>query len=156
MQGYLAENAISSKEGKAFITRNGQNKNLCRCRDIEATVSKNKSDIRMLGNRWVGHKTTSVQGSGTLTIYHTSSAFKDEFLDYARTGKDTYFSLQVEVEAPSTRFGREVLLLIGCNFDEITMAMLSAEDGVLEQELPFTFEGVELLKKFTVPDEGEI
>lgn len=156
MEGFMAENVISSKEGKAFITRGGKNKHLFRAKDIEATLSKNKEEIRMLGNRMVGHKTTSIQGAGSLTLYHTSSEFKQDFIDYIISGVDMYFNLQIEVEDKSTKFGKESIVLTGCNFDEITIAMLSAEDGVLEQELPFTFEGVEILKPFSTPNQEEI
>lgn len=156
MEGFMGENVISSKEGKAFLNRGGKNKHLFRCKDIEATLTKNKTEIRMLGNRMVGHKTTSAQGAGTLTLYHVSSDFKQDFIDYITNGVDLYFNLQIEVEDKSTRFGRESMLLTGCNFDEITIAALSAEDGVLEQELPFTFEGVEILKPFNIPNQEEI
>lgn len=156
MEGFMGENVISSKEGKAFLTRNGKNKHLFRAKDVEATLSKNKEEIRMLGTRMVGHKTVSIQGAGTLKIYHTSSEFKQDFIDYIKTGIDMYFNLQVEVEDKSTTFGRESIVLIGCNFDEITIAMLSAEDGTLEQDLPFTFEDVEILKPFNTPNQEEI
>lgn len=156
MEGFMAENVVSSKEGKAFLTRNGQNKHLFRAKSIDAKLSKNKTEIRMLGNRMVGNKTTSIQGSGTLTLYHVSSEFKQDFVNYIEKGIDLYFNLQIEVEDKSTRFGKESIVLTGCNFDEITVATLSAEDGVLEQELPFTFEGVELLKPFDVPNQEEI
>lgn len=157
MQGFMGENTISSKEGKAFLTRNGQNKHLFRAKDVEATLTKNKTEIRMLGNRMVGHKTTSIQGAGTLTIYHVSSEFKQDFINYITTGQDMYFNLQIEIEDKSTPFGRESIVIPGCNFDEITIAMLSAEDGILEQELPFTFEGTpEILKAFDIPNQEEI
>lgn len=157
MEGYMGENVVSSKEGKAFLTRGGRNKHLFRCKDVEASLTKNKSEIRMLGNRMVGHKTTSMQGAGTLTIYHTSSDFKQDFIDYISSGVDVYFSLQLEVEDKSTSFGRESIVIPGCNFDEITIAMLSTEDGMLEQELPFTFEGTpEILRAFSIPNQEEI
>jgi hypothetical protein len=157
MEGFMGQNSISSKEGQGFITRNGQNKHLFRAKSIEAKLTKNKSDIRMLGNRMVGHKTTSMQGAGTLVIYQVSSDFKQDFIDYIRSGQDMYFSLQVETEDKSTPFGRESIVIPGCNFDEVTIADLSAEDGILEQEMPFTFEGTpEILKAFKITDQGEI
>jgi hypothetical protein len=157
MIGFMGENAISSKEGKGFITRNGQNKHLFRAKSIEAKLTKNKQEIRMLGNRMVGHKTTSIQGAGSLVIYETSSEFKQDFIDYIQTGRDVYFNLQLETEDKSTSFGKESIVIPGCNFDEIIIASLSAEDGILEQELPFTFEGTpEILKAFKITDQGEI
>lgn len=156
MEGYMGENVISSKEGKAFITKNSQNRHMFRAKDVEATLSKNKQEIRMLGRRMVGHKTTSIQGAGTLTVYQVSSEFKQDCVDYIRTGRDVYFNLQIEIEDASTSFGRESIVLIGCNFDEVGIAALSAEDGILEMSMPFTFEDVEILTPFKIPDQEEI
>lgn len=148
MAEFTSANAISSKQAKAFITVNGQNHELFYAKSIEATLTKNKEEIRALGSRMVGHKTTSVQGEGTLTIYEITSMFKELFLKYVNEGVDVYFNLQITNEDPSTAHGRETKILTYCNFDEITIASFDTEDGVLEQELSFTFEGVELLEKF--------
>lgn len=70
------------------------------------------------------------------------------FLDYVNKGIDVYFSLMVTNEDPSTGYGAETKVLTGCNLDEITIAELDSHDGILEQEMPYTFEGVELLQKY--------
>ena len=69
-------NAISSKEATAYIRIDGRNYELFYAKDLEATAQKNKEEIRALGRRGVGHKTTSWQGEGTLTIYRVTSLFK--------------------------------------------------------------------------------
>jgi len=145
---FTGENAISSKEATAFLTIDGQNHELFYAKSLEAKITKNKEDIRALGSRMVGHKTTSAQGEGTLTIYEVTSMFKELFLDYIKNGVDRYFSLQVSNEDKSTSYGKETKLLSGCNFDEIDIASFDTEDGVQEQELSFTFEDVELLEKY--------
>ena len=148
MQGFTGENAISSKEARGFLTINGQNIELFFAKSVEAKITKNKQEIKALGSRMTGHKTTSASGEGTLTIYEVTSAFKEYFLDYVNKGVDYYFTLQVTNEDNSTPYGAETKLLTGVNFDEIVIAQFDSDDGILEQELPFTFEGVELLSKY--------
>lgn len=149
MQKFTGENAISSKEATAFLTIKGQNIDLFYAKALEAKITKNKQEIKALGSRMTGHKTTSASGEGTLTIYEVTSAFKEFFLDYVNKGIDYYFNIQVKNEDSSTPYGAETKLLTGANFDEMVIAQFDSDDGILEQELPFTFEGVELLSKYT-------
>lgn len=140
--------SINAKEGKAFVTIGGRNYDLFYATKIESKMSKNKEDEKVIGKRSVGKKTTSWSGSGTLTIHSVTSLFKKMFVDYANGGTDQYFSMQLTNEDTSTKWGPETKVLTGCNFDEIDFANLDSDDGILEQELPFTFDGVELLKEF--------
>lgn len=140
--------SISATEAKAFLTVDGQNYELFYAKKIEAKITKNKEEVRAIGGRMVGHKATSAQGAGTLTINETTSMFKEMFLKYVNEGIDVYFDLQVTNEDPSTSYGRETKILKYCNFDEIMIASFDDEDGTLQQELPFTFEGIELIEKF--------
>lgn len=151
---WKARNTISAREATAYITINGQNHRLFYAKKVEAKIKKNKVEIRAMGSRGVGHKATSWTGTGTMTIYEITSMFKQMFINYANSGRDLFFSLKVSNEDPSTGYGRETKVLTECNFDEITIALMDTEDKVLEQELAFTFEGVELLETFrTIPKE---
>ncbi|MCI9448600.1 MAG: phage tail tube protein [Lachnospiraceae bacterium] len=145
---WAGRNAISGGEGTAYITIKGRNHLLFSAKKIEATMKKNKVEVRALGRRAVGHKTTSWQGTGTLAIYDVTSMFKQIFSNYANTGRDLFFSLKVSNEDPSTGYGRETKVITECNFDEMKIAQLIKEDQVLEQEMPFTFEGIELLETY--------
>lgn len=143
---WLSENAISAGEAKGFLTINGQNHVLFYAKSNEAKITKNKQEVRVVGQRGVGNKATSWTGAGTLAIYEVTSMFKEMFVQFVQTGTDFYFSIQITNESP--KYGREVKVLTGCNFDEIDFAHMADDDSFLEQELPYTFEGVELLEKF--------
>lgn len=145
---FKQEEAISASEGKAYVTIDGRNYDLFYATKFESKISKNKADVKAIGKRSVGKKTTSWTGSGTLTIHSVTSLFKKMFVSYANQGVDQYFSFQVTNEDPSTPWGRETKVLTGCNFDEVDFANLGSEDDLLEQELPFTYDGVELLEPF--------
>ncbi len=154
MSGYNApaarefrqDDPISAAQGTAFMTVGTQNIVLFYAKSVEAKITKNKQDVRVAGRRSVGKKATSWSGSGTMSIYEITSAFKEMFLSYVNNGEDVYFALQIVNE--DARYGREVKQLTGCNFDEIIFAQFSDEDSFLEQELTFTFDGVELLEKY--------
>lgn len=145
---FSAEDVIASGEGVAVLTLNGKNYPLFYAKKIDASATKNKTDIRPAGKRAVGHKTTSWSGEGTLVIYEITSMYKEMFINYINNGIDVYWSLVITNEDRSTRYGRETKVLTGGNFDKINLASFDGEDGLLEQELPFTYEGAELLEKF--------
>ncbi|MEG0944850.1 MAG: phage tail tube protein [Angelakisella sp.] len=140
------ENAISAGDGAAFLNINGKNVVLFYLKALEAKITKNKQETRVVGRRAVGSKTTSWSGSGNMQIYEVTSAYKEIFLEYVNGGIDVYFSIQVT--NTDLQRGREVKLLTGCNFDEIIFAKLADDDSMLEQDIPFTFDGAELLEKF--------
>lgn len=140
-------NGISAKEGQAFLTLDGNNYPIFNIESLEASVKKEKKEQKVVGKRSVGHKTIGWSGSGTLKIKQITSYFTSLFLDYVNDGRDVYFSVTVINEDESTPCGRETKVLTGCNFDETNIAQLNAED-IIGQELPFTFEGAELLSKF--------
>lgn len=148
MDKFRQEDAISNKEGRAFITINGRNHDLFYAKKINAKMTKNKADVKAIGKRSVGKKATSWSGAGTLVIHGITSLFKEMFMDYANNGVDRYWSLQLTNEDTSTSYGRETKVVTGGNFDEIDFMTLDSEDDLLEQELPFTFDGAELLEKF--------
>ncbi len=140
------EYAIVASAGTAYITVGTQNLVLFYLNKLEAKITKNKVDVRVVGRRSVGKKTTSWSGTGTLGIKEVTSAFKEMMLQYTAGGDDVYFSIQATNE--DSRYGRETKILTGCNLDEITVALLTNDEALLEQEMPFTFDGVEMPEKF--------
>ena len=156
MEGYQGENVIDKGSGTIYLKRNGQNIHILRAKEITASVSKNKSEIRFMGNRMVGHKSHSASGTGTLILYRATSDLDQDLLDYIKNNNDLYYSLQVNTEDPSTKFGRESKVLYGVNFDEIPILNLSNDDDVIEQEMAFTFEDWDILKPFDRPIPNEM
>lgn len=148
-EDFKSRYAISSKEGTAFITLNDQNYPLFYIHSVNGKATKNKVDVNVVGKRAKGKKTVSWSGSGSLKIYEVTSFFKQLMMKYIDNGEDFYFSLQVTNEDKSTPWGRETKILTDCNFDEVVMAQLNGDDEVIEEELPFTFEGVELLTPYS-------
>lgn len=144
-----SNDTISGKEGRAIATVNGEVFELFYAKAIEGTVEKNKSEIKTIGRRGTGHKTTGWSGSGSMTIYYVTSRFRKLVRDYIKTGIDTYFDLQVINEDPASSTGKQVTILKDCNLDSVMVAKLDGDsDDGLEEDMDFTFEDMELTEQF--------
>lgn len=139
-----ATDTISGREGRAYATINDQNEEMFYIKTLEASVEKQKAEIKTLGSRALQHKATGWSGTGTMTIYYVTSKFRQLMLDYMRTGVDTYFSITIMNDDPASRAGKQTIQLNRVNLNKVIMGKLDTESDALEEELEFTFEGVEL------------
>lgn len=150
--GYLrARDTISGQEGKATVVANGEVIELFDCKSIEAKIEKNKEDVRTIGNRALQKKTVGWEGTGSMTLHYTTSKFRKLVIDYAKTGKDFYFTLTIVNEDSDSTIGKQTVVLYDCNFDSVVLAKLDVDSAVLEEDMDFTFSGVDILDEFGQP-----
>ncbi|BBH19859.1 phage protein [Paenibacillus baekrokdamisoli] len=142
-----AKDTISGQEGTAYAIINGLSEEMFYIKKLEAKVEKTKAEVKTLGRRGTQHKASGWNGSGTMTIYYVTSRFREMMLKYINEGKDTYFDIMVTNEDKSSTIGKQIVRLTGVNLDSVIMASLDIESDVLEEEVAFTFEGVEMVKK---------
>ena len=141
---------ISGKEGVAYAKINGNNEELFFAKTIEASVEKAKSEIKAIGRRMTGHKTTGMSGSGKMTLYYLTPLFRQILKQYKDTGVDIYFDLVVENNDPSSSAGKQTTLLMDCNLDSVVLTKLDGDsDDPLEEDADFTFEDYDILEEFT-------
>ncbi len=141
---------ISGKEGVAYAKINGNNEELFFAKTIEASVEKAKSEIKAIGRRMTGHKTTGMSGSGSMTLYYLTPLFRQMLKQYKDTGVDIYFDLVVENNDPSSSAGKQTVLLMDCNLDSVLLTKLDGDsDDPLEEDADFTFEDYDILQEFT-------
>ena len=141
---------ISGKEGVAYAKINGNNEELFFAKTIEASVEKAKSEIKAIGRRMTGHKTTGMSGSGKMTLYYLTPLFRQMLKQYKDTGVDIYFDLVVENNDPSRSAGKQTTLLMDCNLDSVVLTKLDGDsDDPLEEDADFTFEDYDILQEFT-------
>lgn len=149
MAFFKAEDAISGKMAVAYATINGRVEELFYAKAIEATIEKNKVDVPILGKTNVPQRSAGWSGTGTLTVYYVTSMFRQMMRDYVKTGKDTFFDLQITNEQPGSATGKQTAALIDCNIDSVIAASFDANsDDMLEEEIPFTFGDYDLLDEF--------
>lgn len=139
---------ISGKEGRAYITIEGKNEELFYVKSIEATIEKNKAEIKALGRNGTQYKATGWKGTGSMTIYYMTSFFRKMMVDYVNESKDLYFDLVIVNEDPASATGKQSVTLHRVNLDSVIIGKLDVDSDGLEEEVSFTFEGVKLNNEF--------
>ena len=146
-----ASDTINGQEGRAYATINGQVEEMFYIKKLEATVEKEKADIKTLGRRGTQHKATGWSGSGTMTIYYVTSRFRELMVDYIRSGKDTYFTVQVVNEDPGSTIGYQTVTLKNVNLNKVIVAKLDTDSAALDEDIDFTFDDVSVDHDFNAP-----
>lgn len=146
-----AGDTISGQEGRAYATINGQVEEMFYVRSLEATVERQKTEVRTLGRRGVQHKASGWTGTGTMTIYYVTSLFRQLMLNYIKTGRDVYFDITIVNEDPTSTIGRQTVVLKNVNLDSVVVARLDTETEVLDEEISFTFDDIDILDTFNAP-----
>lgn len=149
-----AKDTISGQEGRAYATINGQVEEMFYVKTLEATIEKNKAEVKTLGRRGTQHKATGWSGTGSMTVYYTTTKFRQLMVDYVKDGVDTYFDITVTNEDPTSSIGKQTVVLKGVNLDSVIVASLDTESDALEEDLDFTFEDIEIQDKFNTPTLG--
>ncbi|MDR7001561.1 hypothetical protein J2Y67_004034 [Neobacillus niacini] len=105
-----------------------------------------KEEIKRSGTRWTGHKVTSIKGSGTISGYKITSDFTSLIGSVASDrGKPYVTSIILKLDDPEA-YGAERVMLKGVQFDQIPLSKFEV-GSLVEEELPFTFSGYDLLDK---------
>ncbi len=147
-----AGDVISAKLASCYILTGGNRYLLFQAKNLKATLKKNKEKVAILGRVNSGNKSTSTDGSGSLTIYHNTPVFDEMCEKYVNTGVDTYFDMQIINNDPTSKAGRRSVILKGVNLDEFPVANFDAEGKYLESEHNFTFESVKYVEHFGILD----
>ena len=144
-----AEDAISGKEGALYATIDGQTIQVAECKNISAKITKNKTEFKALGYRGTQHKATGWSGTGTLVVHYATSRFAKMMIDYAKDGKDQYFTLQIVNKDPTSTIGKQTVNLYDVNLDESEVAKLDTEAEFLDQSMNFTFSDIDMTDEFS-------
>ena len=149
MKTLNAPDTISGREGRAYAKINGNNEELFFAKSVEASVEKSKSEVKAMGKRMTGHKTTGANGTGSMTLYYLTPLLRQMLKEWKDTGVDVYFDLVVENDDPASSAGKQSILLMGCNLDSVVLTKLDGDsDDPLEEDADFTFEDFDILEAF--------
>ena len=149
MKTLNAPDTISGKEGRAYAKIDGNNEDLFFAKTIESTVEKSKSEVKAIGKRMTGHKTTGGNGTGSMTLYYMTPLFRQMIKQWKETGQDIYFDMVIENDQESSA-GKQSVLLIDCNLDSVVLGKLDGDsDDPLDEDVDFTFEDFDILTPFT-------
>jgi len=144
---------ISAKEGKAYITINGQNRELFEISALTAQIELNVQERRMLGHRMTQHKVVGATGTGSMTMYFMNSEMLNQAIQYLRTGNYRGLKLQVKNEDPQSTVGKQEVVLLNVILASIPAAILDDQsDDPITFDTDFTFDDIENLKSFRLPE----
>lgn len=143
------KNALSGKEGTAFITVDGQVKEIAYLKNIEASVELNKVEVQTLGRRGMQHKINGWSGTGSMNVYYITSLFRNMIIDYIKKGKVTYFDIQVKNEDPGSAAGKQTTVLKNCLINGGVLTKLDIEADYLDEDIEFSFEDADISDTFT-------
>lgn len=144
---------ISSKEGKAYITINGQNRELFEVSSLTAQIDLTVQERRMLGHRMTQHKVVGATGTGSMTIYFMNSEILNQAIQYLRTGNYKGLKIQVKNEDPQSTVGKQEVVLLNVILATIPVTTLDDQsDDPITFDTDFTFDDIENLESFQLPE----
>lgn len=143
-----ARDAIAASMAECYFIINGERINGMNAIELKAEFEKNKTEVAILGRVSKGNKAVGGTGTGSCKLHYNSSRFRQMLMDYAATGVDVYFDIQVTNEDPTSTVGRQTVILKDCNLDGGIVALFNADEEILEDEFDFTFESMLMPEKF--------
>ena len=143
---------ISSHEGKAYITINGQNRELFEISSLTAQIDLIIQERRMLGHRMTQHKVVGATGTGSMTMYFMNSDMLRLAIDYIKKGSYGGLKLQVKNEDAQSTIGTQEIVLLNVILNTIPVAALDDQsDDPITIDTDFTFDDIEGLSFFDLP-----
>lgn len=143
-----AKDAVSAKLAQCFVTIGGRRYNFMQAINVEIKFDKEKVEIPILGRVSKGNKSSGSKGTGSATFHFNTSIFVEALLHYQDTGEDMYFDMQITNEDPTSKVGRQTIILFDCNVDGGIISKFDADADYLEVDMDFTYERATMPEKF--------
>lgn len=154
MSFLLAQDTVHGAAGKAFITVDGQVRELFGAKKINAKANISATDMKVIGTKRVQSKSGGVKMTGTGTMYYVTSEFTKMAEKYAHTGMMPRFSMQLTNDDKASSIGVQTVALYGCELTgDIPIAILDDSADMLTFDFSFSFEDFEILSEFNTPEE---
>jgi hypothetical protein len=143
---------LSTNEGTAYITINGQNRQLFEVMKIEANIEKTILEKRMLGNKITQHKVIGAKITGSATLALMNGDLLKATLNYLKTGVYPNIKLQLKNLDPSSTVGAREVILTGVIFNNDLLSLLDSDsEDMATFDTDFTADGIEVLSDFKLP-----
>lgn len=115
---------------------------------LKASSKFSKEQIKRAGVMTVGHKTTSIENTGSLMMHKTNSRMASLISEKIKKGEDPRFTIVTLLDDPDA-YGAERVALYDVSFDDVTLADWEA-GAVGKVESAFTFGDYKFLDKISV------
>lgn len=154
MSNYLVLNdTITGKEGKAYITVNGVNRELFEISSLKAQIDITVQSRSTLGNKMKQHKVVGAEGTGSMTMYFMNSQMLDVALEYLKNGKYGNIKIQVRNEDAQSTVGKQEVVLSNVIIKTIPVANVDDQsEEAITVDTDFTFDSISKLSSFALPE----
>ena len=144
---------ISSKEGSAIITIDGNNRTLFEISTLKAQIDLTVQARRTLGHRMTQHKVVGAEGTGSMTMYFMNSEMLQVALNYLKGGDFSNITITVKNEDPQSSIGKQEVLLSNVVLKTIPVTTLDDQsDDPITIDTDFTFDDITGLSNFKLPE----
>lgn len=148
----LERDSLNGKEGRVFLTINGENLEMFGIKNLETNAEFQESDFKVVGTRLVQKKTTGVQLTGSMTIYYGTPYFLKILQEYLKTGKLPYFTMQVTNEDNTSTVGKQTVVFYNVKLQKLPISKLDADTDALTMDVGFSYTNIEVLDYFHDPE----
>lgn len=139
---------INGKSAQVTAVIDGRVEDLFFVTVVDAKAEKNKIEKNVLGFYGTQQKAVGWKGTGKIQGYYISEILRKLMFKYINTGVDTYFTLTITNDDPSSTAGVHRVVLERVNIDSAELTKVDVNSTALEEEYPFTFSGAKLLDEF--------
>ena len=146
------KDAVFAALAECYITVGTKRYNVMQAINLEASMEKNKVEVPILGKTSKGNKAAGWTGSGSMTLHYNQSVLREFLSDYNKTGVDTYFDIEVTNCDDGSGAGSQTVILRNCNMDGGIITKFDADGEYLDEDVDFTFDDFDIVKKFTQLD----
>lgn len=140
--------AVSASLAECFVTVGSNRYNFMQMINFEATITKNKKTVPILGQTGKGNKANGWTGVFKGKAHYNQSIFRELLMEYKETGEDIYFDIQVTNYDPASAAGKQTMIFTGCNIDGGVLSKFDAEGDYLAEDITGTFEDFKMPVKF--------
>ncbi|CDN42092.1 phage tail tube protein [Paenibacillus sp. P22] len=116
---------------------------------VEANIDVGVEEIKKAGSRWLGHKPTTLKGTGSFTGYLVTTNLKDKLLRIANNANAPFVTELIVKLADPEASGAYRVRLKNVMFDKIPLIKYEV-GAVVEEEMSFVFSGTEILDRIVV------
>ena len=143
---------IIAQEGNAYITVDDSIRELFEISKLRAQLDMVVQERRMLGNRMTQHKVTGTTGTGSATLYFMNSEQLNRAIQYIKNGTQKNIQLKVKNYDPQSTVGKQEVVLSNVIFKTIPVMALEESDDPVTFDSDFTFDSIESLSSFKLPE----
>lgn len=144
-----AKDAVFGSLASCFVTINGRRYNFMMLSKFESKYAVSATEVAILGQTNMGHKSTGGKGTWTGTAHYNQSYLRVIADTYQKTGVMPYFEIQVTNEDPTSAAGRQTIVHHDCLSDTFILASFEAGEKILDEDLSGTFDTWDIPEKFT-------